>query len=219
MGKIVATLCLGTRPDATTWNAGCQSLGFTVAESVCKPEPSDAELDSIFACEAEWLYLGGHFGDNTLTNESGSLEIEFTKDSVKICRTGKEDRVLMKGAGFRLHSSCWMTLWGGCSVCSSGQTIRNIQQLFDGPLILGFAGLTGWRMVDAMLGGGFMHKGHFFDNVRGKTEDMVAWRTAWMKAAARGYGDGPNETKFRAVDSDGQEWVLEEGKIVKGRKL
>ena len=84
-------------------------------------------------------------------------------------------------------------------------------------------------MTQALLGGGFLRTGHFFDNLKGNTSDPAVIRDAWLQAAINGYkgGGGPmhratgesapiNERVFRAVDPDGQEWLTEAGKIKRG---
>ena len=219
MSHKVATLCLGNRQDAQTWNQGCERLGLTVVASVRKSNPTDEELDSIFASDAQWLYLGGHFGSLELSNESGDFELKFGAGGITVSRNRKVERVIEKGKGFKLHESCWVALWGGCDVCSGGASIRTMYSLFDQHVLLGFGGLTGWAVVDAMLGGGFLKRNHFFNNLGGRTDDPDTVRNAWMKAARLGYGGGVLEDRFRAVDFDKQEWKLAQGKIVKGRKL
>lgn len=219
MAKRVATLCLGTRPDSQTWNKGCEALGFSVVASVAKPDPSDEELAAIFASDAEWLYLGGHFGARTLTNEKENIDIRFEAGAVHVLRDNKLSVSFDKGSGFALHKTCKLTLWGGCDVCTGGATIRTLRSLFDNPVILGFAGLTGWKVADAMLGGGFLRRKHFFNNVRGSVDDSAGQCEAWMEAAQAGYSDSSLESLFRAVDIGGQEWKLVDGKIVQGRKL
>jgi hypothetical protein len=219
MSKKVATLSLGTREDAKTWNQGCERLGFTVVSSVRKSNPTDAELDSVFGSDAEWLYLGGHFGSYTLSNEAGDLELKFQNDRIKVYRDNKWARDIEKGSGFKLNKSCWVVLWGGCNVCTGNESVRTMHKLFDEHVLLGFSGLTGWAMVNAMLGGGFIKAKHFFNNVQRGTDDPIAVRNAWMEAARAGYGGGSLEDRFRAFDYDMQEWKLKDGKIVKGRDL
>jgi hypothetical protein len=219
MGQKYATLSLGTRQDAKTWDQGCQRLGMTETVSVRKPKPTDDELDSVFDSGANWLYLAGHFGVDTLYNEDGTLELTFEKNRIRVNRDGKWKRDIMKGGGFTLHESCWVVVWGGCSVCSNGENIRTMFSLFDQHLLLGFRGLTGWQVLDAMLGGGFIKDKHFFSNVRSDPSDPTVVRDAWLEAALKGYGNTTYEGKFRAVDPDKQEWKIEKNKIVQGRQL
>jgi hypothetical protein len=48
--------------------------------------------------------------------------------------------------------------------------------------------------------------------------DRYAARNAWLETAAWGYGGGDYGGIFRAVDQDGQEWLLSGKNIVKGPK-
>lgn len=214
-----ATLCLGTRQDAVTWEKGNEGLGFTKGISIRKPAPSHDEIKGFFASDAQWLYLGGHFGGNTLYNEADTVSITFEAEQV-VAKTPAGDRTLTKAADFKLHTSSRVILWGGCSVCSGEDTVRTMRQLFGPHVLLGFAGLTGWKMVDAMLGGGFLKKDHFFNRVlaHGKTS-LEGVAKAWMEAARAGYGGARVEGKFRCVDREGQEWKLKDGAIVKGRMI
>ena len=41
-------------------------------------------------------------------------------------------------------------------MCSGRYTMETIRKLFGSHVLLGFAGETGWKMVDAMLGAGFI---------------------------------------------------------------
>lgn len=213
-----ATLCLGTRRDAATWEAGCDGLGHRRGVSIRAPAPTADALASFFAGDAQWLYLGGHFGGTRLYNEAGTTAVSFGSDAV-VVTTPAGERTLTKGREFMLHTSAFVVLWGGCSVCSGDATIRTLRSLFGQHVLLGFAGLTGWSMVDTMLGGGAM-RNHFFKRLRdGGPQTMHAVAMAWMGAAAAWYGKGPNEAKFRAVDWEGQEWKLADGRIVEGRSF
>ena len=104
-------------------------------------------------------------------------------------------------------------------MASSTETIGNMRKLFGPHVLLGFSGSTGASMVNAMLGGGFIKRDHFFANLKGDTQKLDAVVQAWMKAASWGYGGGAIEGLFRAVDMAGQEWKLAGKKIVAGRKF
>lgn len=220
MSRQAAVLSLGTRKDATTWEKGCRSLGFGVPGPIKKGSPSLDELRAFFRAKPSWLYLGGHFSSSELYNEDRSVGVEFRETSVRLV-AGAQSVELKKGtADFCLDANCDVVLWGGCSVCSSESTIRTMRLLFGQHLLLGFAGLTGWRMVDAMLGGGFIKAdASFFGRLRERDISADVVRDAWMTTARFGYGGGGNESKFRAIDPNGQEWRLQDGKIVRGRKI
>jgi hypothetical protein len=218
MANKYATLALGTRADAATWQRGCAAIGFQEGISIRNGRPTAAELKSFFADDANWIFFGGHFGGYTLMNEDFSTKIRFGTDEVTLTSPGGSDKYA-QGDGFKLHASSLVVLWGGCSVCSGDSTIRNLRALFGPHVLLGFAGETGWKMVDAMLGAGFI-KTDFFERLSGgKAEDVDKVPSAWMATAKAGYGGGPNESKFRTVDWDGQEWKLSGGAIVKGRRF
>lgn len=93
-----------------------------------------------------------------------------------------------------------------------------MRHLFENPTILGYSGMTGWAINNAMLGDGFIRP-HFFNNLTVgdySSENIV---NAWINSAKWGYGGGSMESMFRAVDEDGQEWKLANKAVVKGRKF
>lgn len=219
MPRSVAILSLGTRKDATTWEKGCRGLGFDLGRVIKKGHPTLDELRAFFAQPADWIFLADHFGGLTLLNEPEDVTVRFRRASVTV-RVAKSTEVLtIKDKGFRLQESCELVLWGGCSVCSGRETVETLRALFGPHVLLGFAGLTGWRVVDAMLGGGFIKKGHFFERVAGHVDDPKAVCDAWMRTAKAGYGGGDMEDRFRCVDPDGQEFELRKGQISRGRKF
>ena len=214
-------LSLGIRRDAITWKEGCKSVGLSTAKAITDPRPTLDELEHFFKSSPDWIYFGGHFGGGILSNEDGTTDIEFDKDRVTLTLSptpaSHSETIFQKHSGnFGLHKKCKVMLWGGCSVCSSESNVRNLRELFNNPLILGFAGLTGWRIVDALLGGGFI-KNHFFTRIKGKTHDLSHVRDAWLRTALYGWGGTKLETRFRAIAPNGQEWKLANKAIVKGR--
>jgi hypothetical protein len=227
VSKKVATLCLGTRKDAETWDAGCRRLGYRVVVSVRSPNPSDDELREFFKCDAEWLFFGGHFNAQTLYNHArqekrpGGLAIQFAGDDVRVFRDEVFQYRLIKTGGFRLHESAWLVLWGGCSTLGSVGTVQTLRKTFNHPAMLGFDGKTGWEIVNNLLGAGTIQPGHFFHQLAPHANESFPngglWaRRAWMEAARIGYGGQALEGRFRAVDFDGQSWKLAGGKIVPG---
>ena len=42
---------------------------------------------------------------------------------------------------------------------------------------------------------------------------------AWLEAMDEYYGVEENESKFRAVSPDGQEWQIKDSKIIRGRTI
>ena len=90
--------------------------------------------------------------------------------------------------------------------------------LFPKAALLGYSDATGVAINDAMLGGGFIRRRHFFDRLpRGEiTGDACV--SAWMGAAQTGYAGISLADRFRAVSVGGQEWKLADGQIVRGRR-
>ena len=220
-----STLALGSRQDAATWDKGCQSVGVGVLSSIRKATPTIDELKAFFAGAPSWLFLGGHFSSLSLFNDAahhgkaGAVSIDFANDRLTIDVDGTTASLSQADGTFMMDMTAVVILWGGCSVCDSHRTIRTLRNLFGKHVLLGFSGVTGWAIVDAVLGNGFIKEGHFFDNVKGKTEDLDAVTNSWMKAAQKGYGSGSVGSGFRAVDYDGQGWKLDKGKIVKWIKV
>ena len=219
MARTGGILSLGTRRDATTWEKGCEKLGIKARLPIRKPLPTLEETKDFFGTSAHWCYFGGHFGDSTLSNEQGTAEVLFTATGVTITVAEREAVLSRDARTFQLHQTCEVVLWAGCAVMDDDDTVRTMRKLFGQHLLLGFFDQTGWAVVDAMLGGGFMKTGHFFDRLSAETLDAVSVRDAWMNAALKGYGGAEYEPRFRAVDPDGQEWQLRDRKIVRGRKF
>ena len=85
--------------------------------------------------------------------------------------------------------------------------------------MLGFRGVTGWRIVNALLGQEFMKgRQHFFTRVTA-TSNSAELTSGWMDTAKAGYAGGDLENRFAAVDDTGQRWVLRDKKVAKDAKL
>lgn len=223
MALSTGILSLGTRADATTWEHGCQGLGFTIVAPIKKGSPSLKDLKAFFAGSPDWLFFGGHFGGLTLFNESASVSIEFAAKQV-ILAVGDARATLRKTNGtFAAHRNCKVVLWGGCNVCESEDTIRTLRQLFGNHVLLGFKGRTRWFAVNAILGGGEVAAGRFFDLVKSDPGSPETVRQAWLQAAisaaAVGEDGGAREKRARAVDPDGQEWGIIRNKKTKALEI
>jgi hypothetical protein len=210
-----ATLALGSRKDAETWDKGCAGAGIPVVHSLRKSQPSVDELKALFAQSPSWIYFGGHFGGLALGNEADDVEVKFSAAGVDLVLKKKVAATLAKDNGFLLHKRCEVVLWGGCSVCDTVNTMRTLRTLFGPHVLLGFAGITGWRICDAILGGAAWMSGKDFFSRAGKHSDQVAVRNGWMNAASYGWGGADMESLFRAIDVDGQAWKLKDSKVVK----
>lgn len=209
-------LSLGTRQDATAWQNGCRNLGIgTSVTPITTPNPTMTTLKSFFVSSSHWLFLAGHYA-GTLYNDAGSVEISFLDGGVDIDAAGESAQLRRADCTFSLHETCSLILWGGCSVLGRPNDVRTMRRLFNQPLMLGFAGLTGWRIVNAMLGADFIPANRAFFSRISNPGDAAEVRDAWMETALWGYGGGTMEDLFRAVDPDGQEWKLSKKQIVKG---
>lgn len=203
-------LCLGTRPDASTWEKGCKALGFDAPLPIKKSSPTMDELKGFWAGSFDWLFLAGHFAGRRLYNESGAVGVRFAADSVTLEVDNETTTVAKKD--FRMRPR--LILWGGCSTLGSNDLVRDLNSLFGSHTMIGFRGLTGWRVVDAALGAGFMAgKRHFYTRVAGDSTSAVL-ADAWMQTGALGWGGGDLENRFAAVDTSGQRWVLRDKKVV-----
>lgn len=80
-------LSLGSRADATTWEAASTGIGFDVALSIKKPSPTMDELKAFFRETYDWVFFAGHFGGNELSNESGEVRVRFQADAVTLNAT------------------------------------------------------------------------------------------------------------------------------------
>jgi hypothetical protein len=214
-------LDIGNPRDGRSFEKGCRErLGMPVDTSLLKTNPTLDELTQLFQKFPDWLYLSGHHIPKTLYNDYG-VAIDFTASGVNLS-VNDQKKTLSKATGdFRVHVTCTLLLWGGCSALRDSTTVKFYRALFDNPVMLGYAAGTGWRINDAMLsGGGFIAK-DFFARVREKMDNNEpnAARNAWLETAIAGYGGTAMESMFRAVDMDGQEWQLEGKKIKKGRKF
>ena len=94
MSLTYATLSLGTRIDAKTWETKCNSFGISQKVSIRKGQPKRDEVKSVFASKANWVYLGGHFtlydGYGLLSNESGDTNILFKPTAVSFKTANSE---------------------------------------------------------------------------------------------------------------------------------
>ncbi len=214
-----ATLDIGAPKDGRSWEAGCKQLGRTTRASIINDAPTMDQLVAFFRTPAEWFYMSGHFYALELFSDKPA-GVTFSGGAVEVA-VGSETRRLPKASGdFQLHLGCKLVIWAGCSTLKNDWEIRTFRTLFNNPVLLGYASMTGSGINDAMLGGGFITNA-FFSRVRTKLaqNDRNAVRNAWMETANWGYGGGALESKFRAVDADGQEWMLSGKKVVAGRKL
>lgn len=214
-----SSLDIGNPIDGRSFEKGCRErMGMRAETSLLKTDPTLDELADIFRNYPSWLYLSGHHIPLTLYNDFG-VNIDFTPAGVELTVNG-QTRTLSKAAGdFNVHVSCGLIIWGGCSALRNTETVKIYRALFDNPVMLGYAGGTGFQINNAMLGGGFIRKDFFarVEELSGGDPDTL--RHAWLETANWGYGGTDMEKLFRAVDEDGQEWQLENKKITKGRKF
>lgn len=213
----VGILSLGSRGDASTFQAGAVALGFTAVAPIKKSSPTLDELKDFFARDHQWVYFGGHFGGRELSNDDGRVGIEFHDDRVELSSGGDRATLRRGTSGFGVAPR--LVLWGGCSTLGNNSLVPDLNALFGSHTMIGFRDVTGWKMVDAALGQGFLkEKRHFFARVAADSSSTVL-TDAWMQTARLGWGGGENEHRFAAVDETGQRWVLRDRKVVKDKKL
>lgn len=213
------TLDLGEADDARSWEKGCQSLGLKGGTSIMALEPDAQHLCSFFGTVPDWTFLSGHyqageFWGETKAKQAGAL-MRLQRDRVSLW-SGGQRAVMIKGQGFRMHTNLSLLVWGACSACADPAGLRMMRELFDNPTILGYTARSGWKITNAMLGGGFL-RAHFFEQLRHRSTHRSAdFVSAWLGAAKAGYGGSPMEGLFCAVDNEGQTWRLRGGEIVPG---
>lgn len=211
-------LSLGTRSDATTWEKGCKALGFDAPLPIKRSAPSMDDLKALFGRSYDWVYFGGHFAGNRLYNDKGDVGVRFAADRVTL-EVGSDRVELTRGSSALALSAPRLILWAGCSTLGNNAVVADLHRLFGDHTMVGFRAMTGRRMVDAMLGAGFMaDKRHFFTRVTAASS-AVELRTAWMETARIGYAGGSLEDRFAAVDPNGQRWVLRDKKVVRDSKV
>jgi hypothetical protein len=213
-------LALGERKDAVSFEAGCERLDIEVASSIRSGQPTRAQLEGFLAASPHWLFLAGHFADRTLFNDAKNVRLGFHADHVALQLGNDPVTTLTKGTdAFGLDEHLEVVIWGGCDVATSHAVVEDLRQLFGEHLLLGFAGVTGWQVTNAMFGGGAFTQNHLFHRILDGGMDAASVRDAWMKMAQFGWADSTLGTRFRAVDPDGQEWKLTDGQITTGRKF
>lgn len=234
-------LSLGPNRAANTWANGCRDLDIAVLpQFINKEAPTLDELLAFFRTPADWIYFAGHHLGNMLYSEHMSARLEFEKDKVTLITKGKSVRgrptdpqtttIKRDSSQFMLDGDdSLVILWAGCSVCSDQNTqlLTDLFSLFGPHVLLGFGGMCGIDMVDVLLGGSatvqtgneWSLKNNFFANLKGKKKDAGAVRDAWMQAALAAHGGTEIEGRFRAIDTDGQEWKISKKQIVQGRKI
>jgi hypothetical protein len=222
-----STLELGATADGRGWETGCARLGMSARTSVFSLTPTMDELVAFFRTPCEWIYLSGHyFGalgrlcSKEYGVDAGGIDIYFFDDAVEVAVPGQEKRRLTKASGdFRLHLGCTLVVLAACSGLRVESRIGTLRRLFDKPVLLGNNSSTDKATNNVMMGGGVLASA-FFGRVGRKRaqNDPHAARDAWLETANANLGSA-TASIFRAVDADGQEWMLSRGAIVPGRKL
>ncbi len=205
-----STLDLGAASDARIWERGCAQLGMTLANSLIKPSPTLAELTEFFNGWPNWVYFSGHFSHVSLFSDT--VDVEFVDDKIKLIAGDGRKELRKIPSEFQHHQSASVLIFGACSVARDIPTLKIIRQLFDNPLILAFAGVTGISMNNAMLN-------EFFKKIRSEHADQNTIMDAWLRAMDGYYGGGENESKFRAISPEGQEWQIKNSEIIRGRTM
>jgi hypothetical protein len=205
-----STLDISVDDDAKLWEQGCAKLGMTSEHSVIKPSPTLAELTQFFNGSPNWIYISGHFAPVTLYNDAAG--VDFASDRVTLLAGSESNELRKSSTEFQLHESATVLIFGACSVLRDTSTIRIMRQLFDNPLILGYAATCGSAMNIAMVT-------EFFKQVQSAYADQETIMNSWLEAMDHYYGGGENESRFRAVSPAGQEWQIKDSKIIRGRTI
>lgn len=213
-----STLDFGDPMDARTFEKGCDGRSLRKEHSILSPAPTTEQLTAFFQGSPQLVYFSGHFQDRELWGDNRA-EVYFGKTGVRLKVNDEYTPLRKSDGGFRLHDSVVAVIWGGCSALSNSADIKILRELFPKAALLGYSAATGVAINNAMLGGGFIRRKHFFDRLpRGEiTGAACVW--AWMGAAQTGYTGNSLADRFRAVTAAGQEWKLAGGKIVKGRRF
>ena len=195
--------------------AAAKGWGFPQLQSIRTGHVKLATAQQFFRSSPEWLYMAGHYSGQQLYSENDETTVAFTNDAISLSTMGGSAQSKKADNTFALHKNIKVVIWGGCSLLGNDDEVTMMRNWFGDHVMLGFAGLTGWRILQAMFGGGFIPKNSSFFARLGRNpspEDIV---NAWMETAQQGYGGVPMEEKFRAVDTKGQGWRLSSKKIVK----
>jgi len=211
-----STLDFGNPKDSRTFEKGCEGRGLRQEHSLLSAAPTMEQLSAFFAATPQLVYFSGHFQDRQLWGDARA-GVTFEKDHV-LLQVGAEETQLAKGAGLRLHESVVAVIFGGCSALRNAADVKVLRELFPKAALLGYSNLTGVAINDAMLGGGFIRRGHFFARLPPGEVTGDACVSAWMGAAKTGYSGNSLADRFRAVSAAGQEWKLAGGKVVRGRR-
>lgn len=210
-----STFVLGSRRDASDWESGCQGLGFRPLHSVRTGHVKLTTAQQFFRSSPQWLYMAGHYSGQQLYSEESETQITFSKDEISLSTIGGSAQVKKVDNSFGLHKNIKVVIWGGCSLLGNEEDVAMMRGWFGDHVMLGFAGLTGWRILQAMFGGGFIPKNRSFFARLGRNPSADDILNAWMETAQLGYGGAEMEEKFRAIDIKGQGWRLSSKKIVK----
>jgi len=194
---------------------------------VISRRPSIDDIRGFFGQTDDWLFFGGHFVDlprPQLYNEREDCRVEFARENVRV-QVGAETTELVKGRDFRQHERVKCVFWGGCNVSTSEDTVNTLRGLFGARhLMVGWKGKTGWEVLFSLMGGFGNVPPHasrdFFDRIRGGDTDLEAVRLAWMRTALdtdwRNYNIN---NRLSLIEPNGQEWIIRDGAIVRGRRF
>jgi len=216
-GLGASMLVLGSRGDARTWIAGCESLGMSrVPGLVRKPRPSRTELKAFFAESPDWMFFGGHFFNDKLTNDryleqmhDTAVVCEFERDKVYV-RSHRKSANLRKGTSvLGIDRNCKVTFWGGCNVASEITTVQMLMQLLGPHLLIGFSDTTSPFLMSAVIGKA-TNQGDFFAKLQAKLNPMdpAAVKDAWFEAMLASKDARLARRRYAVFDAGGQEWIL-----------
>lgn len=210
-----STFVLGSRRDAGDWESGCQGLGFRQLQSVRTGHVKLTTAQQFFRSSPEWLYMAGHYSGQELYSENSETSVGFSKNVISLSTVGGSAQIKKADNTFGLHKNIKLVIWGGCSLLGNDDEVTMMQDWFGPHVMLGFAGITGWKIVQAMFGGDFIPKKSSFFSRLGRNPSSDDIVNAWMETAKLGYGGVQMENLFRAIDTKGQGWQLKNKQIMK----
>ena len=212
-----STLDLGDPKDARTWVKGCTAKSLREEHCILSMSPTTEQLTAFFRGEPDWVYFSGHYNRRELWGDKTLAQIDFDRDNVTLNVRGQQT-VLKKGTGaLALAESAKLVIWGGCNALAREPDVKVLRELFRNATLLGYSDFTGVAINNAMLGGGFIKRA-FFQRITSSAPSSQEIVNAWMGTAKAGYTGNSLQLRFRAVGTDGQEWKLVDGKVVKGVK-
>ncbi len=233
-----ATLSLGTTAQPGIWNKRCTELGLVQMFSSIKLKTPAEEIRSFFGTRADWVLMSGHSDGSDLYGDTMPPFLQFKRDhTIEIMADDGKTRTTLdpKSDAFRMNSVKVLFFTGCCIFLEQTGydlwALKVIRAIFGKPVILGTSFLTGRGYTQTMFDGLNDSNPGFFKHYKDNGGDPVA---AWMETARKIYGNAKPDEKypilrdgkgvsaeenFRALDVNGQEWMIRDKKLIKARNI